>query len=96
MQLEDIMKFQKMELISAGTDFDVIRYAALLSQAPSNGLVLCIGKRLLLATSTRPRESRVLASSLISEQVCPPIFIRQVHFTGLGVSSCNYFCLFAS
>lgn len=24
-QLEDIMKFQKMEIISAGTDFDVIR-----------------------------------------------------------------------
>ena len=26
-QLEDIMKFQKMEIISAGTDFDVIRKA---------------------------------------------------------------------
>ena len=25
-QLEDIMKFQKMEIISAGTDFDVIRF----------------------------------------------------------------------
>lgn len=25
-QLEDIMKFQKMELITAGTDFDVIRF----------------------------------------------------------------------
>lgn len=24
-QLEDIMKFQKMEIISAGTDFDAIR-----------------------------------------------------------------------
>lgn len=24
-QLEDIMKFQKMEIISAGTDFDLIR-----------------------------------------------------------------------
>lgn len=24
-QLEDIMKFQKMEIISAGTDFDIIR-----------------------------------------------------------------------
>jgi len=28
-QLEDIMKFQKMELISAGTDFDVLRYGAM-------------------------------------------------------------------
>jgi pre-mRNA-splicing factor ATP-dependent RNA helicase DHX38/PRP16 len=25
-QLEDIMKFQKMEIISTGTDFDVLRY----------------------------------------------------------------------
>lgn len=25
-QLEDIMKFQKMEIISAGTDFDLIRF----------------------------------------------------------------------
>jgi pre-mRNA-splicing factor ATP-dependent RNA helicase DHX38/PRP16 len=24
-QLEDIMKFQKMEIISAGTDFDILR-----------------------------------------------------------------------
>lgn len=28
-QLEDIMKFQKMEIISAGTDFDVIRYCTI-------------------------------------------------------------------
>jgi pre-mRNA-splicing factor ATP-dependent RNA helicase DHX38/PRP16 len=32
-QLEDIMKFQKMELISAGTDFDVLRYATASSHA---------------------------------------------------------------
>ena len=25
-QLEDIMKFQKIEIISAGTDFDLIRF----------------------------------------------------------------------
>lgn len=25
-QLEDIMKFQKMDIISTGTDFDVVRY----------------------------------------------------------------------
>jgi pre-mRNA-splicing factor ATP-dependent RNA helicase DHX38/PRP16 len=30
-QLEDIMKFQKMEIISAGTDFDVIRCVRLAS-----------------------------------------------------------------
>lgn len=28
-QLEDIMKFQKMDIISAGTDFDIIRYVRL-------------------------------------------------------------------
>jgi pre-mRNA-splicing factor ATP-dependent RNA helicase DHX38/PRP16 len=27
-QLEDIMKFQKMEAISAGTDFDILRFTA--------------------------------------------------------------------
>jgi hypothetical protein len=32
-QLEDIMKFQKMELISAGTDFDVLRYGAVWSNS---------------------------------------------------------------
>ena len=32
-QLEDIMKFQKMEIISAGTDFDVVRYVQLLDQS---------------------------------------------------------------
>jgi pre-mRNA-splicing factor ATP-dependent RNA helicase DHX38/PRP16 len=25
-QLEDIMKFQKMDIISAGTDFDIVRF----------------------------------------------------------------------
>jgi pre-mRNA-splicing factor ATP-dependent RNA helicase DHX38/PRP16 len=25
-QLEDIMKFQKMDIISVGTDFDIIRF----------------------------------------------------------------------
>lgn len=35
-QLEDIMKFQKMEMISAGTDFDVIR------RVVSYTCILCI------------------------------------------------------
>lgn len=33
-QLEDIMKFQKMEIISAGTDFDVIRYVVVIILRP--------------------------------------------------------------
>lgn len=35
-QLEDIMKFQKMEIISAGTDFDIVRYALIL---PSSSIL---------------------------------------------------------
>lgn len=30
-QLEDIMKFQKMELYSAGTDFDILRFISSMS-----------------------------------------------------------------
>lgn len=30
-QLEDIMKFQKMDSISAGTDFDIIRYVIVIN-----------------------------------------------------------------
>jgi pre-mRNA-splicing factor ATP-dependent RNA helicase DHX38/PRP16 len=35
-QLEDIMKFQKMDIISAGTDFDIIRFVL-----PSRPFTLC-------------------------------------------------------
>jgi len=35
-QLEDIMKFQKMDIISAGTDFDTIRFVL-----PSRFFTLC-------------------------------------------------------
>ena len=28
-QLEDIMKFRRMEIISTGTDFDVLRYVTI-------------------------------------------------------------------
>ena len=62
MQLEDIMKFQKMELISAGTDFDVIRYSAFLSPFSMRSF-LAIGKLLPLAISIRLRGSRVSGSS---------------------------------
>jgi hypothetical protein len=33
-QLEDIMKFQKMEIISTGTDFDVLRYVIIIHYSP--------------------------------------------------------------
>lgn len=37
-QLEDIMKMQKMEVISAGTDYDVLRFAFLFYVMPSRFL----------------------------------------------------------
>jgi hypothetical protein len=49
-QLEDIMKFQKMEIISAGTDFDVVRYVRLLNQL-TYVIDLLVGKLSLLAIS---------------------------------------------
>ena len=57
MQLEDIMKFQKMVLISAGSDFDVIRYVAPLSYAPSNGIVS--GNRKAIAAGYFHQAARV-------------------------------------
>jgi len=56
------MKFQKMELISAGTDFDVIRQATPRSCGLLDDLLLVIGKRSLLVISTKLQESRVLGS----------------------------------
>lgn len=57
------MKFQKMELISAGTDFDVIRQATSRSYGLLNDSFPTTGKRSLLVTSTRLQESRALGSS---------------------------------
>lgn len=53
-QLEDIMKFQKMEIISAGTDFDLIRYVVyphIIMQVLS--LTIAIERQSLLVTSIR-------------------------------------------
>ena len=47
-QLEDIMKFRRMELISTGTDFDVLRYVTTYPLFFLNVIsVLPLGKRLL-------------------------------------------------
>src|ERR1700722_7048170 len=43
-QLEDIMKFQKMDLISAETDFDIIRLAHALHFS-STALTICSAKQ---------------------------------------------------
>ena len=92
-QLEDIMKFQKMELISAGTDFDVLRYGAVWS----NSIVMltnpcCAGKRSLQGISTRQQESKVSESLSASDLASPHISIQQAPCMDLdvGVKVHNY------
>lgn len=47
-QLEDIMKFRRMEIISTGTDFDVLRYVTTFHYSlPNVTFVLPLEKRLL-------------------------------------------------
>jgi hypothetical protein len=59
-QLEDIMKSQKMELTSTGTDFDVLRLALLYGFASAwLSDVLFSGKPSQPAIFTRQPESRV-------------------------------------
>ena len=91
-QLEDIMKFQKMEIISAGTDFDVIRYAVCNSVSRAHSLYTAsLERRYVQATSTKLRESRALASSSILELVCRPTFTRPVLYMAWVVSTaCLY------
>lgn len=52
------MKFQKMELISGGTDFDVIRYSPFFRLSLTDSLSAA-EKQSLLVTSTKLRGSRV-------------------------------------
>jgi pre-mRNA-splicing factor ATP-dependent RNA helicase DHX38/PRP16 len=47
-QLEDIMKMQKMELVSAGTDFDLVRYVPTGQGSNSRAFTL---------SPTRPRKA---------------------------------------
>ena len=51
-QLEDIMKFQKMDIISAGTDFDIIR-CVVVSFFYTSVVEMAIGKQSAQAISIR-------------------------------------------
>ena len=55
-QLEDIMKFQKMEIISAGTDFDVIRCVLFSSTTP---LLLKLARRKAICAGYFHQAARV-------------------------------------
>lgn len=62
-QLEDIMKMQKMELVSAGTDFDLVRYVPTgveVQLVDTNAMPFVLGKQFAPDTSIRPRVSREL------------------------------------
>jgi len=52
-QLEDIMKFQKMDIISAGTDFDIIRCVLLLRFSTRLLLKGPVGKQFVQVISIR-------------------------------------------
>lgn len=79
------MKFQKMDLISAGTDFDVIRCVIHL-------YFICVAyawyteKPFARATSIKLPGSRVSESSSIFVPVFQPTCIRLVRCTALVVS----------
>ena len=55
-QLEDIMKFQKMDIISAGTDFDVIRCVVASFSFTPQLLRWPVGKQSAQVISTRRPE----------------------------------------
>ena len=52
-QLEDIMKFQKMDIISAGTDFDIIRFVLPVAILCLSEVKQPIGKRSVQDISTK-------------------------------------------
>jgi hypothetical protein len=68
-QLEDIMKMQKMEIVSTGTDFDIIRYVRLVchNNLPMTGSVNNAGRQSARDISIKPLRSKVSESMLMSE-----------------------------
>jgi hypothetical protein len=52
-QLEDIMKFQKMDIISAGTDFDIIRCVVPPFSFYASVVEIPVGRQFAQVISTR-------------------------------------------
>lgn len=93
-QLEDIMKFQKMALISAGTDFDVLRFVEVFFFALIIVLNWLPGRPFARDISIRRRARRVLGSLSIFVRGFRPICIRPARCMGLDVRSpcpCSFF-----
>ena len=83
-QLEDIMKFQKMDIISAGTDFDVIRYVARSPARPPSSLVAALRDERTRLQRLRHRELAVRAAFALSYAHLSPDAARAFRLFGLN------------
>lgn len=86
-QLEDIMKMQKMEIVSAGTDFDVMRKAICAGYFHQAARVKGIGEFVNVRTGC---VRRFLVVGSTSHQALLPlgslhIFTPRARFTALGI-----------
>ena len=86
-QLEDIMNTQKMEIVSAGTDFDVMRKAICAGYFHQAARVKGIGEFVNIRTGCATRFLMVGSASY--RALLPLGFLRtftqRVHFTALGI-----------
>jgi len=86
-QLEDIMNTQKMEIVSAGTDFDVMRKAICAGYFHQAARVKGIGEFVNIRTGC---VTRILMVGSASYRARLPlgflrIFTPRVHFTALAI-----------
>ena len=86
-QLEDIMKMQKMEIVSAGTDFDAMRKAICAGYFHQAARVKGIGEFVNVRTGYVGRFFVVGSVSHLALLLlgCLRIFTPRVHSTALGI-----------
>ena len=83
-QLEDIMKMQKMELVSAGTDFDIMRKAICAGYFHQAARVKGIGEFVNVRTGC-VRRCFIIDSAPHLRLGCLRTFTPRVHSTALGI-----------
>jgi len=86
-QLEDIMNMQKMEIVSAGTDFDAMRKAICAGYFHQAARVKGIGEFTNIRTGCEGRFFMVGSTSHLALLLlgCLRIFTPRVHYTALGI-----------
>lgn len=86
-QLEDIMKMQKMEIVSAGTDFDAMRKAICAGYFHQAARVKGIGEFVNVRTGYVGRFFMVGSASHLALLLlgCPRTFTPRVHSMALGI-----------